>query len=659
MGGRIPEARLGTGGEPPSELRIGLIAALMVIAFSVFIFRLFQLQILEGEDHAATARGNSVRTVRLEAPRGEIVDREDRVLATSRPAFRVQVIPNDLRDRELTFSALGAMLAVDPVELADQVGQPRGRRRFQPVVVDGDLSGAERARIETLRFALPGVVTDMKPRRLYVEEDLAAHLLGSIGEIGAKQLAADRYDGYRQGEIIGQIGVEARMEEHLRGRTGGRNIIVDVSGREMEVIDLVEPVPGGRVVLTLDLDLQRAAEDALDAVVGLAREGEEPPKAMGAVVAVDPRNGDVLVLASHPAYDPNVFAGGISPENWGLLMSDEWNPLRNRAISGQYSPGSTYKPFVALAGLLEGKIDPETEVFCPGYYRLGRRVYRCWKRGGHGTVNLDSALSGSCDVYFYQLGVELGIDTIARYAQAFGLGRRTGIHLPNETAGLIPTRRWKEEARGEAWIKGETVSAAIGQGFNLVTLVQLAMSYAALANGETVYTPRLVSRLETWDGEVVERRPPAVGEPIGLDPAAIARIRQALAEVVNAPGGTGGRARLPDVVVAGKTGTTQVVSLDLVKDLEPEDIQIKYRDHALFGAFAPADEPEIAIAVLVEHAGFGGGTVAAPIARAVLERYFEKKRSRELEQEATPEPESEQADEAPSVAALAPLDGRG
>jgi penicillin-binding protein 2 len=674
MGGRIPEARLGTGGEPPSELRIGIIALLMVLVFSLFGLRLFQLQILEGAELAGQSERNSVRTVRLEAPRGEIVDREGRVLATSRPAFRVQVIPSELQDRDETYGALGSMLEVDRSEIAGTVGRPTGRRRFQPVLIDGDLTDVEHARVETLRFALPGVMTDMQPRRHYVEGKLAAHLLGTIGEIGAKQLASERYQDYRQGETIGQFGLEARMEEHLRGRAGGRNVIVDVAGREMDVIEEVEPVPGGRVVLTLDLDLQRVAEQAFDETLGLAPEGEEPPKAMGALVALDPRNGDVLALVSRPAYDPNVFAGGITPDDWAALTGDEWNPLRNRAISGQYSPGSTYKPFVALAGLIEGKIDPETEVFCPGYFRLGRRVYRCWKRGGHGNVNLDSALAGSCDVYFYQLGVELGVDTLARYARAFGLGQRTRIALAGENEGLVPTRAWKEKARGEEWIKGETVSASIGQGFNLVTLVQLAVSYAALANGEKVFSPRLVSRLETWDGELVEEMPPARSEPIGLDPAAIARIRTALAGVVNAPGGTGRRARLPDVEVAGKTGTTQVVSLDLVKDLEPEEVPVRYRDHALFGAFAPAENPEIAVAVLVEHAGSGGGTVAAPIARAVLARFFEKRQqaidAEEMELDGTDrvevieeigleEPEADgEAAGGPTIVASLPIGGR-
>jgi penicillin-binding protein 2 len=347
----------------------------------------------------------------------------------------------------------------------------------------------------------------------------------------------------------------------------------------------------------------------------------------------------VLALVSSPAYNPNSFAGGIDNKTWASLTRDEWKPLRNRAVSGQYPPGSTYKAIVAIAGLAEKKLDPTATVFCPGHYRLGRRVYRCWKRGGHGDVDLDLALLGSCDVYFYQLGVELGIDTIARYARYFGLGRRTGISLLGEQPGLVPTKEWKERARGEAWIKGETVSAAIGQGFNLTTPLQLANAFAAIGNGGKVYRPRLVQRLETWDGKLVSEMPVDEPEVAPVAPEVMDRVRQGLSAVVNDLHGTGGRARVPGVLVAGKTGTSQVVRLDLIKDLEDDEVPIRYRDHALFAAFAPVDEPEIAIAVVVEHAGRGGGAAAAPIAQRVLAKYFEKKKAAELEElEAPAEP---------------------
>jgi penicillin-binding protein 2 len=634
----IGDERLTSANEPPSELRLPLVALFMAAALVVFVLRLFQLQILEGADLASRSERNSVRTVLLEAPRGDIVDRKGRVLATSRPAYRVQVIPNEVRSPEITYTVLGRLLDRDDVELGTLVGQPSGRRRFQPVLLDGDLDYETRARVETHRYALPGVVTDMRPRRHYVEGVRAAHLLGMIGEIDSNELASGDFADYRSGEVIGKYGLEAGLETHLRGRAGGRNIVVDVAGQEIEVIDEIEPIPGGRLVLTLDVDLQRAAEEAF--------RSEDPtqPDKMGALVAIDPRSGDVLALVSRPTYDPNAFAGGIDPEAWAALMGDEWNPLRNRALAGQYPPGSTYKAIVALAGLTEHKIDAHTKVFCPGSYRLGRRVYRCWKRGGHGQVDLVAALRDSCDVYFYHLGVDLGIDTIARYAKMFGLGQMSGIALQGERSGLIPTEEWKERNRSEPWIKGETVSASIGQGYNLVTPLQLANAFATIGNGGHLHTPRIVDRLETWDGQLVRQEPPSPTVDLQIDATALELVRNGLLAVVEgtsgrvatdlSPGtpriqGTGSRARVEGITVAGKTGTSQVVRLDLVKDLEEDDIPIRYRDHALFAAFAPAENPEIAVAVVVEHAGKGGGAAAAPIAQKVLDRYFAVEREQE------------------------------
>lgn len=613
------DGRLGSSNEAPSELRIGLIALGMIAVFAIFLLRLFQLQILEGADLADRSQRNSVRSVRIEAPRGEIVDRHGRVLATTRPAYRVNLIPDEVRASGLTYDVLAKLLDRDRDELAERVGTPRGRKRFQPVELEGDLSYEQRARVETHRYALPGIVTDILPRRHYVEFERAAHLLGMIGEINARELADPAFSDYRQGEIIGKFGLEALLESHLRGQAGGRNVIVDVAGQEMDVIDEVLPIPGGRLVLTLDLDLQRAAEAAF-----LSDDPEKPDK-MGALVAIDPRNGEILALVSRPAYDPNAFAGGIDSQTWGALIGDKWTPLRNRAVAEHYPPGSTYKPVVAIAGLAEGKLDPSKEVFCPGWYRLGRRTYRCWKRGGHGDVDLKQALVQSCDVYFYELGVELGIDTIAKYAMRLGLGRVSGVDVRGERPGLVPTKAWKLEARGEAWLKGETVSAAIGQGFDLVTPLQLANLYATIGNGGHVRRPHLIQRLETWDGQLVEAKPPGEAVSAEIDPGILEIIRQGLSAVVNEPNGTGRRARVAGIEVAGKTGTSQVVRLSLIEDMEDDEIPIRFRDHALFGAFAPAESPEIAVGVVVEHAGGGGGKVAAPIAQKVLARYFEKR----------------------------------
>jgi penicillin-binding protein 2 len=637
--------RLGAGPDPILEERLPFLVVLILLVFGVFGVRFFQLQILRGEELNSIAQGNAVRLVRLEAPRGDILDREGRLLATTRPAFGVEVMPSDLRRPEVTFAALGLLLDGDGDALRQRVGQPRGRLRFQPVRLANDLSFDQLARVESHLYALPGVMTDVRPRRHYVGADLAAHLLGTIGEIRKDQLATREYADYQQGEVIGQSGVESLLEARLRGKAGGRNVVVNVAGRVVEVLDEVPAIPGGSVRLTLDLDLQQAAEEAfLPAAVG------EPEK-LGAAVAIDVRTGEVLALVSKPSFDPNDFAGGVDAATWRRLTGDEWRPLQNRAISGQYPPGSAYKPIVAAAVLAERVASPQERVFCPGHFTLGRRSYRCWKKEGHGPVDLRDAIKKSCDVYFYTMGLRLGIDRIARYAEAFGLGRRTGIPLAQEKPGLVPTSEWKLRRFGEKWMGGETVSASIGQGYNLATPLQMAVAFAALANGGRVVAPRLV-----LDGEAGgSADAPEAAERAPVAEADLARILDALAAVVEEPGGTGGRARVPGVRVGGKTGTAQVVRLEHTEDLEEHEIPVRYRDHAWFVSLAPVDAPEIAVAALAEHGGHGG-SAAAPIAQKILARYFEKKRAaagEEVASEARGEPPASGASSGRVVAAAA------
>jgi len=612
------DTRLSQSGEGPGQIRLWPIALVVVAIFLLFVTRLFQLQILEGEDLASRSQANYVRTVRLEAQRGSIVDREGRTIAASRPAYGIDVIPNEIRHPWRTYSVLGAILGADPTEISERVGRPRGRRRFQPVNLSKDLPLEARAQVAALRYAMPGVELYRKPLRDYVYGDMAAQLLGTIGEIDPRELEKPAYAGYRSGETIGKTGLEATNERHLRGRAGGVNLVVDVAGREIDEIDRLEPTPGGRLVLSLDLDLQQAAEQAFESA------DPAQPDYMGALVALDPRNGDVLALVSAPSYDANAFAGGIDRETWTALNEDEWRPLRNRAIAGVYPPGSTYKAIVAAAGLAEEVIDETTIVPCPGYFRLGRRTYRCWKRGGHGPVDLDRALAGSCDVFFYELGKTLGVETLARYARLFGLGSPTGLPIRGESGGLVPTPEWKLRTRGERWIDGETISLSIGQGANLTTPIQLAVAYSVIANGGDLVEPRLVLRAETWDGQVVEETQPVFRERNVIARPILELVTRGLKSVVMDPSGTGRRAQVPGITVAGKSGTTQVVSLDLVEGLEPEEIPLKYRDHALFAAFAPVESPEIVVVAVAEHAGGGGGAVAAPMVQKVLAAYFRK-----------------------------------
>ncbi len=620
--GQALRGRLRPGVDSAVEERLPFVGFVIVVVFVAFAVRLFQLQIIESDRLRLRSQLNSVRTVRLEAARGDVLDRDGRILATTRPAFGVQVIPHDLRDSEVVLAALGMLLDEDPEKLQQQVGSPRGRQRFAAQRLAGDLKYDRMARVESHLYALPGIVTDVRPRRYYVGGDLAAHLLGYIGEIGREQLGRGEFQGHRAGEVIGQSGVEALFESHLRGRAGGRNQVVDVAGRVVDVLDEVEPQPGGTLTLTLDRDLQQVAEEAfLPAVLG-------GPAKVGALVALDPRNGDVLALVSKPAYDPNDFAGGIDAETWSRLTSDERVPLQNRALAGQYPPGSTYKVIVAAAGLEEGVIDPEKQIFCPGSFRLGRRAYRCWKREGHGAVNLHRALAESCDVYFYGVGLELGIERLARYAQGFNLGRRTGIRIPEEMPGLVPTPEWKLRRHREGWLKGETVSAAIGQGFNLVTPIQMAVAYAALANGGKVVRPRVLLRRPARGGSVTQGHKVDFQSSLPVAPDHLARVRAELEAAVGEPHGTGWRARIRGIRVAGKTGTAQVVGLAQTAGIAEEDVPLRFRDHAWFVAFAPVDAPQIVVAVLVEHGGHGG-SAAAPIAQRVMSRYFEKRRESE------------------------------
>ena len=614
-------AALKPGAEVILEGRLRWLVLLVVAAFGLFFLRLFQLQILENESLVLRSRANAVRHLRLDPPRGRIEDREGRVLATTRPAFGIEVVPSDLHQPERTLSILSRLVGEPVEELQERLGSPRGRARFQPILLADDLSFEQLAKVESHRFALGGVSTDVKPRRHYLEGPLAAHLLGTIGQISPRQLQSERFLGYQAGETVGQTGLEARYESHLRGKAGARNVVVDVAGREIEVLDEARPLPGGTLRLTLDLDLQREAELAFDAPQA---DPDAPPR-VGALVALDPRDGDVLALVSRPTYDPNDFAGGIDAEIWEQTRSDEWQPLHFRAVQSHYPPGSTYKAFVAAAALQEGLADPDVPIFCPGHFRLGRRTYRCWKREGHGRVDLHKALVESCDVYFYQIGLALGVDRLAHYARAFGLGRPTGIGLAREAPGLVPTAEWKERRFAEPWMRGETVSASIGQGFNLTSPLQLAAAYAAIANGGRPVSPRLVRYLETRDGESFPPPSPEVREPVPVAAAHLARIRRALAGAVQEPRGTGGRARVLGVEVAGKTGTAQVVRLEHTEGLEEDEIPIRSRDHAWFVAFAPAEQAEIVVVVLVEHGGHGG-SAAAPIAQRVLARYFERKR---------------------------------
>ena len=462
---------------------------------------------------------------------------------------------------------------------------------------------------------LPGIKIKVEPLRNYVYKHLMSHVIGYLGEISKSKLGSSKNPFYSQGDFVGKNGLENVLESTLRGKKGYKEVEADVSGRELKTLRKFPSENGNNLILTLDVRVQEELEKAMIST---------PENVMnGSVVVMKVQTGEVLAIASKPSFDPNEFAAGITPENWKKLINDEMHPLQNRSIHSQYPPGSTYKIAVAYAALEEGMIDPETTINCPGHFKLGRGRYRCWKKNGHGDVNIHDALVQSCDVFFYTVGHRMGIDTLARYAKIFGFGFPTGLGLSREKSGLVPSTQWKLKNRKQPWLLGETISASIGQGYNLVTPMQQANMIAAVANGGMLLKPYLVKRIEEPGGKTIKEYFPEIKGKIADSSESLEIIRKALRDVVNGPRGTGKKSRLKDVVVSGKTGTVQVVRMKAKKEMEQDnEIPYKYRDHAWFVAFAPYEKPEIAVAVLVEHGGHGGAT-AAPIAKNIFKKYFQ------------------------------------
>ncbi len=593
--------------ETPEISKAFLVANIViVVAFSLIFSRLWYLQILNGEYFKGLSENNRIRIQEIAAPRGTLFDQNGVPLVDSFPSFDVSLYRQDVPDMEALIPPLSRVLSLDPQRLKARLEGARGIPPHQPLKIKTDIPREELAAVETRRLDLPGVVVDVVIRRNYPHKNLASHLIGYLGEISQQEMAMEEFANHKQGYLVGKYGVEQKFEFELMGENGGRQIEVNAMGQKIRVLGQVEPDPGNNVHLTLDLELQKAAEEAMA--------GKR-----GAVVAMNPQNGDILAMVSKPDFDPNLFARGISPDNWKSIVDNPAHPLQNRAIQGQYPPGSIFKILVAMAGLEEKMITPETNFQCTGVYPFGNREYHCWKKEGHGQVNLRKAIVESCDIYFYQLGMRLGVNRIAKYASAAGLGSPTGFPLGREKPGLVPTSSWKMKRFGVPWQGGENLSIAIGQGYNLATPLQIACTLSALFNGGKYYQPRIAQGIRAPHGEVLREYPPLVLRNIPISPETIEFVREALWGVVHSPGGTGGRARVEGFNVAGKTGTSQIVQR---KEGKPEPTSPELQDHAWFACFAPAFNPEIVVVVLVEHGG-GGGAAAAPVAKQVLERYHQ------------------------------------
>jgi penicillin-binding protein 2 len=594
---------------PELQLRMAAAAAVAVVAFSLLGVRLWYLQVERGPEMRSLSEHNRIRLVRVPAARGVVYDRHGEILVDNRPSYDVIFVPEDARDRKRVLGDLAALLGEQAPTLQQTARAPTKRPPYEGIVLRRDVDWHEVVALETHQLDLPGVSLQVGPRRYYPFGPLAAHLLGYVGEVSDRELE-NGAAGYRPGDLIGKSGLEKAWDGDLKGIAGGEQVEVDALGRRVRVLERVPDLPGNTLTLTLDRDLQDVAERALGA-------------ADGAIVALDPRNGEILVMVSKPAYDPNVFARGIRRDEWRALVQDPKHPLNNRAVQGQYPPGSTFKIAVAAGALEQGVVTPFTGVSCAGGIPFGNHFFRCWKKGGHGGVNLHAAVVQSCDVFFYQVGQRLGVDGIAEYARRLGLGQLSGVPLEHEKTGIIPDTQWKRRRFNQPWFSGETLSVAIGQGYVTATPMQMANLAAMIANGGTRYRPHYVKRVEGPDGALrVEVAPEVMGEA-KLKTSTLGQLRAAMRDVVMTESGTGKKARVLGVEVAGKTGTSQVVKLAADRERSNRGARAT-RDHAWFMAFAPVEAPEIAIACIAEHAGGGGGAVAAPIVQQVLHHYFSR-----------------------------------
>ncbi|HBN26645.1 MAG TPA: penicillin-binding protein 2 [Desulfobacteraceae bacterium] len=591
--------------------RLTSVFCFFMAAFALLIVRLFYLQVIDGEELRRLSENNCIRLQHIDSPRGLIFDRNGKLLVDNRPSFDLSIVLNDSEDIDLTLKNLAKYLPVSVSELKKKI-EKKKVSRFKPVILKRNIGRDALAVIELHKFDLPGVLVNVRPLRNYVFKESAAHLIGYLSEINADELRSGTYEDCRGGDYIGRFGSEKFCERFLRGKRGGRQVEVNAAGRLIKVLKTVDAQPGFNVYLTIDSPLQQKAEELL---AGKA----------GAVGVMETSTGHVLALASSPSFNPNLFASGMSSKQWKTLVSNPFRPMENKVVQGQYPPASVYKIITAMAGLEEGIIDKNTLFECSGRYKHGNRTYRCWKHWGHGQMDVVAALSQSCDVFFYNVGKALGVDKLAWYASACGLGKKTGIMLDKEGCGLIPTAAWKKRRIGMSWQSGETISVAIGQSYNLVTPLQVLVLTGAIANGGIIYEPSMVKRIDDSGGKIVYKRETKVVGRLPCSEKILKIIKKGLWEVVNTRNGTAWGARLDEIEFSGKTGTAQVVSRT-TKDMKGGVHESPFtKPHAWFAAYAPSVNSEIAVVVLVEH-GEHGSSAAAPIARELIKTYLVKSR---------------------------------
>ncbi len=576
--------------------KIWPIIGVVGVLFLVLVFRVWQLQIVKGDEFKRLSTENRLRVEKMPAPRGIIFDRNETPLVKNSAFYSVSLRP-EMAD-EADIDSIARFLGLPPEEIRNKISEHESP--LVTIKLKEGLTLAETAAIEARLSDYPGLAIDVEQTRRYLYGKVGAHLIGYLGRITPRQAADTSFMGIPPQSFIGQWGVEKLYDSQLRGTPGRRVIEVDALGRQLRILEEYPPQKGNDLYLSMDINLQSAAEAAFG-------------NSAGALVALKPDTGEVLGLVSLPSFDPNLFSRGIDPSDWERLSRSEKHPMLNRALQSQYPPGSTFKIVTAIAALETGSINPRKTVNCRGSITRGRWTFGCWKRGGHGVISLHRAITESCDVYFYNVGEETGIDNIARYARMFSLGSPAGIPLVKEKTGLVPNSQWKMRVLGEQWFLGETFNASIGQGFVLATPVQLARMMSAVANEGHVYEPSLTR---------LDEPPQDPSANAAVSEETLKFVKKALEGVVNDTGGTGWAARSRVIDIGGKTGTSQVISTKKRKELERLGrMEQRFEDHAWFVAFAPEEHPEIALSVFVEHGGHGG-SAAAPIAKKAIEAYM-------------------------------------
>jgi penicillin-binding protein 2 len=595
------------------EHRLVGLRVFFVVCFVLMAVFFWRLQIVQHEKYEEMAANNHLKTVPLRAPRGVVFDRHGRVLVENRYSFTIAIVREQLKDIEATVQRLAQVTGTDEARIREAISRRLREPVFRPLPVIEHATFEQVAAVTARRHEMPEILVQQVPTRTYPAEGLAAHAFGYVGEVQEAQLASAEFSRVplQPGAIIGQTGLERFYNDSLMGTDGNRFVVVNSIGRELDVMRTEHPIDGARMQVTLDYDVQKSLEDAF-AHAGVA----------GAGVILDPSTGELLAATSLPAFDPNAFAVGIAGAEWSKLLNDPLRPMTNRILQGTYPPGSTFKIVMAVAALEEGIVTPETTFFCPGHGTFYGRSFQCNRPGGHGTVDVRTALAQSCNVYFYNLGQRMDIDTIHRYSAALGLVGKTGIDLPNEGDSFVASTAWKQRTQKEPWYPGETISVSIGQGAVAVTPLALATMVATVANGGTLVTPQLARAFDNGDGRGWQ--PLARPDPrsrLAIDPANLQAVRDGLWMVVNGTG-TGRAAQIEGRDVSGKTGTAQA-NVSLRNRAAAAGRGVDVRDHRWFVFFAPRDNPQVAGVIFAEHGGATGS--ATPIAKHVLETFFAKR----------------------------------